>query len=89
MAKITNPLKNNPKQNENQNQNQNQNNKNGKGRGKNKNKKYPKIIPPKSQGLEYWKYSLGINMFYIDYDCHNNKTIHLFDLIGINMDMHV
>ena len=92
LAKITNPLKNNPKfsiQKPNNNNGRQSSigngNGNNNGNGNGKKRKYPKIMPPSCQGLLHWKYSLGIDMKYKDFDCHDDNTIHLYDF---NWDKH-
>eukprot|EP01084_Bolivina_argentea_P265924 450894_1 len=60
----------------------NNNNNNNK---KKKKKKKRRICPPETGGILYWKYSLGIDMIYSDFDCHKNYQIHAYDF---NWDKH-
>eukprot|EP00484_Ammonia_sp_Unknown_P015744 CAMPEP_0197072826 /NCGR_PEP_ID=MMETSP1384-20130603/210292_1 /TAXON_ID=29189 /ORGANISM="Ammonia sp." /LENGTH=907 /DNA_ID=CAMNT_0042511647 /DNA_START=100 /DNA_END=2824 /DNA_ORIENTATION=- len=47
--------------------------------------KYRKINAPKSQGSVYWKYTLGFEMVYEDFDFHKNEQMHAYDF---NWDKH-
>jgi len=40
---------------------------------------------PESQGTEYYRYSMGIDTIYEDFDCHKNLQIHCYDF---NWDKH-
>merc|ERR1712228_741936 len=50
-----------------------------------KKSRHRRITPPTSQGIKYWKYSCGINEYYVDYDIRKNKQLHAYDF---NWDKH-